>query len=96
MRTDDFSRNWREVGTCADYDDVTGNRWHKQVFWHRQKPDIIYAGGAISSDGGKTWQVQDYSQRYVMLNMSVTSGDLLVGMDAPGNRLAVSTDAGQT
>lgn len=86
MRTEDFGEDW----TVACDEDPT---WGTPVFWHRQSPRIVYAGGRRSEDGGRTWPSRTGR---AIADMSTANGDLVVGRaGAAPLRLCVSADRGE-
>lgn len=86
MRTENFGETWTIVcnaeGTLST-----------PVFWHRQAPQIVYAGGRRSEDGGRTWPG---NTARAIADMSAANGDLVVGRaGAAPLTLCVSSDRGQ-
>lgn len=79
-------RTWRVV------DEVDGN--HPFSLFHRQDPDIVYAGRKISRDAGATWQ--DVAEGRFVLDVMASDNDVVFTADLGGGSTTVyrSLDAG--
>ena len=86
LRTEDFGESWAIVCNAE-------GTLPSPVFWHRQKPQIVYAGGRRSEDGGRTWPA---GTGRAIAGMSPANGDLVVARaGAAPLCLCVSSDRGR-
>ncbi|MEM6314856.1 MAG: hypothetical protein AAF743_12255, partial [Planctomycetota bacterium] len=96
LRSEDAGESWESVATfeprlasdpTKPYHDATG------VFWHRQNPDVVYAGSLISTDAGRTFTPIPGGK--FVTSMANHDGDLLICREFAA-RIWASSDAGQT
>ena len=82
----DRGETWRVV------DEPDGN--HPFSLFHRQNPDIVYAGRKVSRDAGATWQ--DVADGRFVLDAMATGNDVVFSADLAGGSSTVyrSLDAG--
>lgn len=81
IRSTDTGQTWEKVKELTEFNITDDNSFfHRRwVFWHRQHPDIIYAGSWKSTDRGQTW-TQLPGERAVT-DMSTENGDVILHRD---------------
>lgn len=94
LRSVDGGASWTEVAEFPlDFNTSAEDFTRRWVFWHPQKPEIIYAGKRISLDRGLTWQ--EIPGQHAVTAMCSSNGDLLVHRSLNAI-LHFSRDAGTT
>jgi len=78
IRSLDQGQTWEKVKELTGFnitDDSSffHRRW---VFWHRQNPDVIYAGSWKSTDRGQTWT--ELPGEHAVTDMSTENGDVVL------------------
>lgn len=93
LRTEDFGATWSVVGEWRPYI-PQGTAWYEDgnVYWHRQNPDIVYAGNRKSTDGGLSFPT---TMAYPVSAMSTGNGNRVVSK-LSSTDWYVSLDAGNT
>ncbi|RMD45376.1 hypothetical protein D6829_02485, partial [Candidatus Pacearchaeota archaeon] len=93
MRTTNAGKNWTLVTTGPG--NLSRNLF---VAFHRQKPNIVYAGGRISYDAGATFKPINFGKTgsFDIVGMCLTNSDIVYAVSRDGLSVLRSDDAGQT